>query len=229
MNGDSGPCSRFGARVAVLELVLRDAMTATGTAILVLFDRAAFPANMFALAPEVSLVAGGAERRVLGRRPRERGRHTAAVAVETPGVSSVVARVVALRVMAEDRGFPGIGGMATIALHSRAQMVSRFGSRSAAIIVVALIASAGTAGIVSPRAADEGGGGMAKVTVGTCRDVGVMFADGRHAMAGRAIVHDPGVIEDRADESSRVVTDAAIFDGRDMRGRLALGKPGAMA
>ena len=204
-------------------------MTATGTAILVLFDRPALSADMLILAPEVSLVAGGTERRVLGRRPRERGRHTAAVAVETPGVSSVVARVVALRVMAEDRGFPGIGGMATIALHSRCQVVSRFGSCATARIVVALIASSGAAGVVSPRAADEGGGGMAEVTVGTCRDVGVMFADGRYAMAGRAIVHDTGVIEDRADERRRVVTDAAIFDGRDMSGRLALGKPGAMA
>ena len=131
--------------------------------------------------------------------------------------------------MAEDRGFPGIGGMATIALHCRAQVASRFGDRAAARIVVAIIASAGAAGIVSPRAADEGGGGMAEMTVGTCRDVGVMFSDGRHTMAGRAIVHDTGVIEDGADESSRVVTDAAIFDGRDMTDRLALGKPGAMA
>ena len=204
-------------------------MTATGTAILVLFDRAALPADVLILAFEISLMAGGAERCVSRRGPRERGRHTVAVAVEAPRVSSVVARVVALRVMAEDRGFPGIGGMAAIALHCRAQMVSRFGCRAAARIVMACIASARAAGIVRPRAADESGGGMAEVTVGTCRDVGVVFADGRHAMAGRAIVHDTGVIEDRADESSRVVTDAAIFDGRDMSGRLALGKPGAVA
>ena len=131
--------------------------------------------------------------------------------------------------MAEDSRRPSIGGMARIALNSRTQVVSRFGSGATARIVVALIASSGAAGVVSPRAADEGGGGMAEVTVGTCRDVGVMFADGRHAMAGRAIVHDTGVIEDRADERSRVVTDAAIFDGRDMSGRLALGKPGAVA
>ena len=131
--------------------------------------------------------------------------------------------------MAEDRGRPAIGGMARIALHSRAQVAYRFCGCAATRIVVTLIAAAGAAGIVSPRAADEGGGGMAEVTVGTCRDVGVMLADGRHTMAGRAIVHDTGVIKNRADESSRVVTDAAIFDGRDMGGRLAFGKPGAMA
>ena len=56
-------------------------MTATGTAILVLFDCPAFPADVLVLAPEVSLVTGGAERRVSGRGPRERGRHTVAVAV----------------------------------------------------------------------------------------------------------------------------------------------------
>ena len=55
-----------------------------------------------------------------------------------------------------------------------------------------------------------------------------MLADGGHAVAGRAIVHDTGVIEDSADKGLRVVTDTAIFDGRDMSGRLALGKPGAM-
>ena len=55
-----------------------------------------------------------------------------------------------------------------------------------------------------------------------------MLADGGHSVAGRAIVHDTGVIEDRADKGIRVVTDTAIFDGRDMSGRLALGKPGAM-
>lgn len=56
-----------------------------------------------------------------------------------------------------------------------------------------------------------------------------MFADGGHAVAGRAIIRDPGVIEDGADKSIRVVTDAAIFDGRDVSGRLTLGKPGAVA
>lgn len=131
--------------------------------------------------------------------------------------------------MAEDRGRPAIGGMARIALHSRAQVASRFGGCAATRIVVTLIAAAGAAGIVSPGAADEGGGGMAKVTVHSCGDVGVMLANGGHAVAGRAIIHDTSVIEDRAGKCSRIVTDAAILVGRDMSGRLALGKPGAMA
>ena len=131
--------------------------------------------------------------------------------------------------MAEDRGLPGISGMARITLHSGVQVISGFGRCAAARIVVTLIASAGAAGIVSPRAADEGGGGMAEVAVRTGRDVGVMLADGGHAVAGRAVVHDTGVIEDGADKGIRVVTDTAIFASRDMSGRLARSEPGAMA
>jgi len=119
--------------------------------------------------------------------------------------------------------------MARIALHVRAQVVSRFGSRAAASIVVTLIASVSAAVIVSPRPADEGGGGMAGMAVHSCGDMGVIFADGGHAVAGRAIVDDTGVIEDGAEKGIRVVTDTAIFDGRDVSGRLAHSKPGAMA
>ena len=70
-------------------------MTPAGATVLVLFNRPAFPADVPILAPEVSLMTGGTERRVSGRGPRERGRHTAAVAIETSGDSSVVARVIA--------------------------------------------------------------------------------------------------------------------------------------
>ena len=45
-------------------------MTTTGTTILVLFDRAALPADMLILAPEVSLVAGGARSGATMPRPR---------------------------------------------------------------------------------------------------------------------------------------------------------------
>lgn len=143
-------------------------MTPAGATVFVLFDRPAFAADVPTLAPEVSLMTGGTEGRVAGRGPCERGRHTAAVAIETSGVSSVVARVITLKVMAEDRRLPGIGGMARIALHSGVQVISGFGCCAAARIVVTLIASTSAAVIVSPRAADEGGGGMAEVAVRTC-------------------------------------------------------------
>ena len=136
-------------------------MTPTGTTILVLFNRPALAADVIPLASEVSLMTGCAERRISGRGPRECGRYAVAVALETTEVSSVVARVIASRVMAEDRGLPAIGGMAGIALHSRVRVISRFGRCAAARVVVTLIASASAAGIVSPCTTDEGGGGVA--------------------------------------------------------------------
>ena len=62
------------------KLAPRDLMTPTGSTILVLFNRPPLAADVLILALEVSLMTGGAERRVLGRGPRERSRHTVAVA-----------------------------------------------------------------------------------------------------------------------------------------------------
>ncbi len=42
------------------------AASTAATAILVLFDRAVFPANVIAFAFEITLMAGGAEGRILG-------------------------------------------------------------------------------------------------------------------------------------------------------------------
>ena len=74
-----------------------------------------------------------------------------------------------------------------------------------------VVASTGTAGIVSPAAADEACGGMTEMAIQSGRDVSAMLTGGRNPMAGRATVHDACMIEHRADESTGGMTDPAIL------------------
>ena len=88
-------------------------------AILVLLDGTVAPADMIAFSPEIALMTGGAEGRVLGRRPRYRTVLTITVAPGTPWIPSVVARIVPLRVMAEAGRRPAVGRMTDVALYVR--------------------------------------------------------------------------------------------------------------
>ena len=76
---------------------------------------------------------------------------------------------------------------------------------------IAIICSAG---IVEPGATDEGCGGMAEVAIQPGRDVGAVHTRRRiTVVAGRAIVHDAGMVKHSADEGSGVMTDTAILVG----------------
>ena len=62
---------------------------------------------------------------------------------------------------------------------------------------------------------------MAEMAVQRGGNVGSMLAGCGHAVAGRAVVDDTGVIEHRADERTGVVTDTAILVGRYMANRFS--------
>ena len=49
------------------------------------------------------------------------------------------------------------------------------------------------------------------------------FADSGCAMAGGAVIHNPGVIKHRTNKGSGVMTDATILGGSNVRTRLANG------
>ena len=86
------------------------------------------------------------------------------MALSTTWIYTVVTRVVALRVMAEDAGCPAVGRMTYVTLHGRAQVSYWFGCRTGGSIVAA-VAVAGTGSIMGPGTAEEGRGGMALMTI----------------------------------------------------------------
>jgi hypothetical protein len=102
--------------------------------------------------------------------------------------------------------------MAHIALFTRAYVymtIWREGCTAAGTMTVSAIA--GRAGIVEPGAADEGCGGMTEMAIQRGRNVFVMLTRCGYTVAGRAIVHDTGMIKHRTDESTGVMTDTAIL------------------
>ncbi len=118
----------------------------------------------------------------------------------------MVARVVPLRAMAKDVRCPAVCCMTHVTLFIRAYMT--------AAETVTVRAIAGSAGIVEPGTTDEGRGGMAEMAIQPGRDVGAVHAWRRiTVVAGRAIIHDAGMIKHCADEGSGVMTDTAILIG----------------
>ena len=69
------------------------------------------------------------------------------------------------------------------------------------------------AGVVEPGPADEACSGVAEMTIQRGRNVRAVFAGRRHAVAGRAVVDDAGMIEHRANEGRGVMTDTAVLVG----------------
>ena len=188
-------------------------MAAAAAAILVLLNRTASSANMIALASEIIGVTTRTVRRVLRERPYERAADCAAVTATASRVSPVVARVVATRIVTEDIRCPALGGMAYVALYIRVQVTRWLGPRTASRIIVTVIASARTAGIVRPGTADEGRRGVAEMTIQRGRDMGAVFAGRSHPVTGRAVVDDPGMIEPCANEAAGRVTNTAVLIG----------------
>ena len=94
-------------------------------------------------------------------------------------------------------------------------MTSRLGSCTAARTVT-LIAVSSTTGIVSPRAAQEGCGGMTGTAVQRGRDVGrvglgIHTNRCRTIMAGCTIINDAGMIEPGPDEAGSCMADATVL------------------
>ena len=83
-------------------------MTSATAAILVLFDSAAFSANVIVCSVEIICMTGSAVRRILGPAIHKRTDYAIAVAAATAWVPSVVARVVTSRVVAEDAWCPAV-------------------------------------------------------------------------------------------------------------------------
>ncbi len=91
-------------------------MATTAAAILVLFYSAIFPANVLVLTSKIILVAGGTVGCVLGIRPRHSTTDCIAMTSGTPWIISVVAGIVAIRIMAEVGRRPAVCGVANVAL-----------------------------------------------------------------------------------------------------------------
>lgn len=103
-------------------------------------------------------------------------------------------------------------------------MTWRFKGCAAAIVIVTIIASTSTAGLVSPRAAYEGCGGMTEVAIQSGRDVAVMLTGRRNPMAGRAVVDDAGMIKPCSDKTTGGMTDSTILICWYMANRLTNGE-----
>ena len=81
---------------------------AAAAAIFVLFDSTAFSAIVITFTFEITLMTGGTEGRVSGRGVGKRKAYARAMAAATPWVPSMVAGVVASRVMTEDAWCPAV-------------------------------------------------------------------------------------------------------------------------
>ena len=93
-----------------IKITITYLMTSATAAILVLFDSAAFSANVIVFTFEIICMTGSAVRRILGPTIHKRTDYARAVAATTPRVNSVVARVSrVVRGMAEAVLCPAVG------------------------------------------------------------------------------------------------------------------------
>jgi len=97
---------------------------------------------------------------------------------------------------------------------------------------VAGIAVIGTAGVVSPAAANEGRGGVAGDAVETGRDmrghrIDLAYRD-ETIVAGLAIIDDTSMVEGRGYKATRAMADPTILVGIDVIGLLGRGKTGVV-
>ena len=122
----------------------------------------------------------------------------------------MVARVVPLRAMTEDVRCPAVCCMTHITLFIRVYMTIWLGCRTIAWTVTA-IAIICSAGIMEPRATDEGRGGMTEMAIQRSRYVIITLTGRRNPVAGRAIVDDAGMIKHRSGKGIGVMTDTAIL------------------
>lgn len=106
-------------------------MTAAAATVAILRHRAVTAADVIALSLEVTGMTGRAVGRVLWPSPRNNRANGRPVALGTSRVTPVIAGIVAVRIVAEHRRRPGVGGMADVALFGGGQVYPRFGGRAA--------------------------------------------------------------------------------------------------
>ena len=94
-------------------------MASAAATIPVLSDGAVFSAYVISFSFEIVSVTGGTERSVLGPGPRNRAANGITVTAVTARISSVITRVVSIRVMTKVGRRPGVGGMTYVALFRR--------------------------------------------------------------------------------------------------------------
>ena len=204
-------------------------MAATASAIPVLRDGTVFTTDMIAFAFEITGMTGRTERCVLGPGPGDVSTDGSAVAAVTARIPSVIARVVALRIMGEAGWCPAAGGMTHVALFSGTQVSSGLGGRAIAG-AVAVATSTRTTGVMCPAAVSEGCCGMTGGAVQAGLNMGGYSI--HHTYRGSAIVTrntivgNAGVIESRRFEDAGVMADTAILVSRDMTGFFRPGKTG---
>ena len=147
----------------------------------------------------------------------------------TPGIPAVIARIVALQIMAEVRWRPTGSHVAAVALYGGRQVVLRL-ERSSAARTMAISTPSDRATIVYPRTANESSCRMAGTAIQRSCDMVAMFADGRRTVVTRtAIIDDSGVVKACWNKSAGVVADAAILVGGQMVTRLGRRKTGVVA
>ena len=100
-------------------------MAAALAAVLVLFHGSAPAANVVTGALEVICMAGGTERCVTRKRPRDGAADRIAVAGGASRVPSVVTGIFAPGIMAKDVRRPGVGRVADVALLGRVYVETR--------------------------------------------------------------------------------------------------------
>ena len=169
-------------------------MTTAAAAILVLLDGSAPAADVITGRVEVIGMTGRAERLILREWPGNIATDNAAVALGAGQTAAMVSRVVGIGIMAEYIGCPGIGRVTHITLRSGIDVANRLTRRTVAV-VTGITGACGTR-IMHPGTTNKGRRGMAEMAIQPGRDVGAVHAWRRiTVVAGRAIVHDAGMIK----------------------------------
>lgn len=107
-------------------------------------------------------------------------------------------------------------------------MPLRLKGRAATGIIMAIIASTDSTGIVRPAATYKGCGGMAQMAVLCCLDMSIVLADGGNTVTGGAIINNAAMIEHSAYKGSRVMTNTTVLCGSDMTNGFTCGETGCM-
>ena len=102
----------------------------------------------------------------------------------------------------------GFGAMTHGTIFRRWQVPEKFTNRDH--IVMAGFTVTGNAGMIE-RTRAECTRGMTDAAILIRRHMIERLADRGDSMAGRAVIHDTGVVKHRADETGGVMTDTAIF------------------
>lgn len=204
-------------------------MAAAAAAVLVLFDRAVFAADVIPLSLEIIRMAGSA----IGCELAEPIRYVLIIVVMTGAtvhIAVVITRIVAACRMGEVDRRPAPGGVTIVTLGNRSEVIVQplgFAVDGSHAIVAG--AAAIRDALVIKSTSHKGRGG---VTVGAIQSGRYMVR--RHppscnAVTRRAVARYPGMIERCRHKAGRGVADAAVLIGRHVIVAFAGGESGIVA